>query len=67
MFFQSRATTRLARFAAFLLLLGTLAACGGGPVVVEEEIINGVPVSQIDPDYGILPDGEYTLPPVPPE
>ena len=35
--------------------------------MVEEEIINGVPVSQIDPDYGILPDGEYTLPPVPPE
>ena len=67
MFFQSRAATRFARSAAFLLILGTLAACGGGPVVVEEEIINGVPVSQIDPDYGILPDGEYTLPPVPPE
>ena len=58
---------KLVRATAALLLCGVVAACSGQVVVEEEELINGIPFSAIDPDYGILPDGEYTLPPVPPE
>lgn len=50
---------------SFALLLG---ACAPAPTVDRSELmINGVPFAAIVPEYGILPDGEYTLPPVPPE
>lgn len=43
--------------------LGLVALMG----CAEEELIGGVPASQIVEGYGVLPDGEYTLPPIPPE
>ena len=42
--------------------LGVLAACGGQP-----ETIGEVPVNQIVEGYGLLEDGEYLLPPIPPQ
>lgn len=55
------------RSLAALLGLGLLAACGAAsPPPGQEPVINGIPFSQIDGDYGILPDGEFNLPPVPP-
>lgn len=53
---------------AFLSLstAGLLAACGPRVPVAEERIIGGIPESQIVPGYGLLEDGGYTLPPVPP-
>jgi lipoprotein-anchoring transpeptidase ErfK/SrfK len=51
-----------------LFLLVFMAGCSRPPPVVEEEqIIGGVPVSQIVEGYGLINDGEYTLPPVPPQ
>ncbi|WP_243730856.1 L,D-transpeptidase [Rubellimicrobium sp. CFH 75288] len=47
----------------------SLAACAPRPPaepVVQDVIIGGVPASQIVPGYGLIEDGEYTLPPVPP-
>ncbi|MEL6960598.1 MAG: L,D-transpeptidase [Pseudomonadota bacterium] len=38
-----------------------LAACA------QEELVGGVPISQIVDGYGVLEDGDYVLPPVPPE
>lgn len=38
-----------------------LSACG------TQEVIGDVPVSRIIDGYGLLEDGEYTLPPIPPE
>ncbi|SLN56264.1 L,D-transpeptidase [Pseudooctadecabacter jejudonensis] len=49
------------RFAATVCVL-VLAACS-----TQEELIGGVPVSQIVEGYGVLEDGEYTLPPIPSE
>jgi lipoprotein-anchoring transpeptidase ErfK/SrfK len=50
-----------------LVLAGFLAACAPETLPEDELMINGVAFSQIVPEYGILPDGEYTLPPVPPQ
>lgn len=44
---------------------GLLGACAA-PVAESEPMINGVAFSQIVPEYGVLPDDGYTLPPVPP-
>lgn len=41
--------------------LAFLAACG------SQEVIGDVPVNNIVEGYGLLQDGEYTLPPIPPE
>lgn len=43
--------------------LALLAACG----TQEAELIGGVPADSIVEGYGLLQDGEYTLPPIPPE
>ncbi|MCF2870999.1 L,D-transpeptidase [Octadecabacter sp. G9-8] len=45
------------------LALGFLAACGSP----EPELIGDVPVDEIIEGYGLLEDGEYTLPPIPAE
>jgi lipoprotein-anchoring transpeptidase ErfK/SrfK len=48
----------------------SLAACEvplDAPVDPDEEVIAGVPVSQIVPGYGVIEDAAYVLPPVPPE
>ena len=42
--------------------LAALCACS-----IQEELIGGVPASQIVEGYGVLEDGEYTLPPIPAE
>ncbi len=44
-----------------------LAACAAPPPVQPEQVIGGVPASQIVPGYGLLQDAGYTLPPVPPD
>lgn len=33
----------------------------------EGELVGGVPADKIVPGYGVLADGDYTLPPIPPE
>lgn len=52
------------RFRAVFIGLGllALAACS-----TEVEMIGGVPADQVVEGYGVLEDGEYTLPPIPPE
>lgn len=55
----------LRRFFA-LVTLSALAACGA-PEPPAPELIGGVPADQIVEGYGLLEDGEYSLPPVPPE
>lgn len=56
------------RLALLGLALSGLVACAPAPVSnAPEEVIGGVPASQIVPGYGLLVDGEYTLPPVPPD
>ena len=50
------------RKALGVLGLSFLAACS-----TEVETIGGVPVTEIVAGYGVLEDGEYTLPPIPPE
>ncbi|MGZ9810999.1 L,D-transpeptidase [Pseudoroseicyclus sp. H15] len=53
-----------------LAVLALLSACAPAPLsnpTGEMEVINGVPSNQIVTDYGLLNDGEYTLPPVPPQ
>lgn len=52
---------------AALLLVMTLGGCAPERLTEDDLMINGVAFSQIVPEYGILPDGEYTLPPVPPQ
>lgn len=52
-----------ARRALILVALGGLVACAEP----EPELIGGVPVEEIVPGYGVLADGDYVLPPVPPE
>jgi lipoprotein-anchoring transpeptidase ErfK/SrfK len=52
---------------AALAVAGLLGACAPEPISQDELMINGVAFSQIVPEYGILPDGQYTLPPVPPQ
>lgn len=48
--------------------MSALAACGGrAPDLVEPELIGGIPVDQIVEGYGVLEDGEYTLPPIDPQ
>ena len=50
-----------------LLAALSLSACAAPPEATQpEEVIGGVPVSQIVEGYGLIEDGEYTLPPVPP-
>ena len=50
-----------------LLAALSLAACDvPAPTPQPEEVIGGVPVSQIVPGYGVIEDDGYTLPPVPP-
>lgn len=50
-----------------LLSAAALAACAAPPPsVAPEQVIGGVPVSQIVEGYGLLEDNGYTLPPVPP-
>lgn len=54
----------------FLLGLGAtplVAACGRAVPIAEEELINGIPSSQIIDGYGVLDDGRFTLPPVDPQ
>jgi lipoprotein-anchoring transpeptidase ErfK/SrfK len=55
---------RLFRNALGVLGLSLLAACS---TEVEVEVIGGVPVTEIVEGYGLLEDGEYALPPIPPE
>jgi lipoprotein-anchoring transpeptidase ErfK/SrfK len=43
-----------------------LTACAPATVSQDDLMINGVAFSEIVPEYGILPDGQYTLPPIPP-
>ncbi|WP_281980982.1 L,D-transpeptidase [Thalassorhabdomicrobium marinisediminis] len=57
---------KLLRGGAALLGLGLLVACGAAPVE-EVELIGGVPADQIVEGYGLIQDGEYTLPPIPAE
>lgn len=52
---------------AALAVVALLGACSPQMPGQEELMINGVAFSEIVPEYGILPDGEYTLPPVPPQ
>lgn len=61
-----------ALFARGLALCAALALAACAAPLPEqppmpEEIIGGVPASQIVPGYGLLEDMGYTLPPVPPE
>lgn len=63
---------RMSRRAVLAGLASTVAACAprrapDDPVPGEVQMVNGMPLSNVDSDYGILPDGEYTLPPVPPQ
>ena len=53
---------RYFRKALGVLGLSLLAACSS-----EVEVIGDVPVTEIVEGYGVLEDGEYTLPPIPPE
>lgn len=55
-------TIRPVRFTCFAAGLAMLTACAA-PV----EMVGGVPADQIVEGYGVLEDGEYTLPPIPPE
>jgi len=49
-------------------LLAGLAGCAVAPISnPPEEVIGGIPASRIVPGYGLLQDGEYVLPPVPPD
>ena len=53
-----------------LLVLPLVAACAFVPAsnpVEEEVLVGGIPFGQIVDGYGPLPDGEFTLPPVPAE
>ena len=59
-------TPRLFRNALGVLGISLLAACST-EVEVEVEVIGGVPVTEIVEGYGLLEDGEYALPPIPPE
>jgi lipoprotein-anchoring transpeptidase ErfK/SrfK len=52
---------------AALSVAALLGACAPTPVAQDNLMINGVAFSEIVPEYGILPDGEYNLPPVPPQ
>ncbi|MBL4813679.1 MAG: L,D-transpeptidase [Rhodobacteraceae bacterium] len=49
------------------LIIGLVASCTPFEPVEPEEIIGGVPASLINSDYGVIVDGDYTLPPVPPQ
>jgi len=55
-----------ARLVVRLFALFALAACAAVPDP-EPEMIGGVPVDQIVEGYDVIEDGEYTLPPIPPE
>ena len=56
-----------ARRVAATLSLVLLAACAAPPEApLVENLIGGVPASQIVPGYGLLEDDGYELPPVPP-
>ncbi|MBT8412159.1 MAG: L,D-transpeptidase, partial [Octadecabacter sp.] len=48
---------------AGILAAAILSGCAGEAT----EEVGGVPVVEIVEGYGVLPDGEYTLPPIPPE
>jgi len=69
-----RALLRPAKIMSSLGLVAFVAACGA-PVTelqspqeaADNVLVNGVPFSEIDPDYGVVEDGGYTLPPVPSE
>lgn len=56
---------RVLHCAAVLIALGGLLTACAQPE--EPELIGGVPADQIVPGYGALDDGDYALPPVPPE
>lgn len=49
------------------LCLSVLAAVVLAGCAQEPELIGGVPENEIVPGYGLLADGDYTLPPIPPE
>lgn len=55
-------TTRSVRFALLGVAISLISACS-----TEVEMIGDVPVNEIVEGYGLLEDGEYTLPPIPPE
>ena len=55
-------TTRALRHSVMAAALALLAAC-----TTEVEMIGGIPATEIVEGYGVLEDGEYTLPPIPPE
>ncbi len=63
--FASRLTAVVLRATGLCAALA-LSACAAAPPPMSEEIIGGVPASQIVPGYGLLEDDGYTLPPVPP-
>jgi lipoprotein-anchoring transpeptidase ErfK/SrfK len=67
--FPSLSGTRAAFSALGLCAALSLTACEAPPPSVSpqpEQVIGGVPVSQIVPGYGVIEDDGYTLPPVPP-
>ena len=51
------------RLSLGLATLALVAACG----IREPETIAGMPVDDIVPGYGLIQDGDYALPPIPPE
>ncbi|GGL72553.1 L,D-transpeptidase [Wenxinia marina] len=70
MFHKLLPASRRVRLSLIALAVPLLAACGAAPVSnapVAEETVNGIPFSQIVDGYGVLQDGEFRLPPVPPE
>lgn len=69
MTFSRRATLRHMLAFSGVGVTGLLAGCAREPVSnpEPEQLINGIPFAEIDPDYGLIQDGEYTLPPIPPE
>ena len=62
-------TPRLLPRLAALALLPVLAACAVSPAASPEPevLVGGIPFSQMVDGYGPLQDGEFNLPPVPPE
>ncbi len=68
MFPNQRAAKHPFRVISAILVLAIVAGCARAPVEEPEEIlIGGVPASQIVEGYGLLEDGGFVLPPVPPE
>lgn len=68
MLMSFRAAVGLDRLAMAVVVLASLAACAAPPRSnPSDAIIGGVAASQIVDGYGVIADGEFTLPPVPPD